>query len=253
MFPLERDWVKGIQKHLLKIELSFQHWKKTFRLYGIRCSLRQLLESISVPPNLNFCVDQVSTEDFLKRFGVTHYQFKKLKKEFISIFNKVSQTSNHPSGIKFDSGLILFSIIRINGLTKLYESGFQTGKSSQLMIAATSESSSASVISSDIRAREIPASLRDSNRFKLEIIESKIERFWRNLNRSLRPELWFLDSDNRFHFQLAELRAAAVNCSLIVVNNSHVSEACNVFAEESPFERFDFLDVNRVLTVFTRK
>ena len=232
---------------------SFLYWNKAFRLYGIQSTLRQAVISISAPSSENLSTEMVKVEDFLKIFGVSDFQYKALEIEFQSVFSSVIHTSNHPSGIKHDSGLILFSLIRICGLTRIYESGFQSGRSSQIILAAANDSSSVRVVSSDIRVREIPLPLRHSGSFELRIIHSKINKFWVNLNVSLKPELWFLDSDNRFHFQLAELRVAAKHSSFIVVNNSHVSKACDIFAKESQFERLDFLDTNRVLTVFARR
>jgi hypothetical protein len=237
----------------MKLSLTTSHWAKTFLLYGFYLSVKELLRVENTRIGIVTRREQLIVEDFLYQFGFRSREIKFLESEFQGVFQVACEYSQHPSGIKYKSGLILFSLVRKNGFTKVYESGFQSGRSSQLLVAALNPTQECSVISSDIRYRDIPLPLLQTKSFKFLFINSNIHRFWQLINDSFKPELWFLDSDNRFNFQLAELRAAAVNSRMIIVNNSHVSEACDQFESEMPYNRFDFVENNRVLTVFTRK
>ncbi len=242
-----------LRKNLSELFFSIAHWRKVYQLYGFHLSFKEFRRVENASTDSASGKEHLHVNDFLYQFGLSSHQIKILEEEYQQVFQVASETSSHSSGIKYKSGFILYSLVRLNKFTKIYESGFQSGRSSQILVAASNPIQNCSIISSDIRFRDIPLSLSQSNRFNFMIIKSKIDNFWLQINESFKPELWFLDSDNRYNFQLAELRAAAVKSSMIIVNNSHVSAACDDFEAEMHYHRFDFFDDNRVFTVFSKK
>ena len=227
------------------------HWIRTISLYGIRISVKLFMVRFHSSNFLPIKGPRLLDEkEFLMRLKINPEDLLMFKREFAEIYSKSLIICPHQSGIKEKSGFILFTLVRKYLPKKIFESGFQSGRSTYIILQALNLNGQGSLSSLDIIKRTIPESIRGFKNFNLYVIKMRIQKFYGDLILRESPDFWFLDSDNRFYAQLTELRAARKSSKIILVNNAHVSNASDKFWIESGWLQFSFSEGERTLTLF---